>query len=357
METVDNEIKQKSIGNGTPDPGIEGDAPHQRIEGEESEKHVCLSCGMEYEGNYCPNCGQSKKVGRLSLKRVLTESLPDIYNLDNRFLRTCIDLFRRPGEMIMEYIKGNRVIYYKPISLLFVLASILIIVKHLCNIETTHEFNPSIYTLGGSMRWCEEGSMLDQIIRTIDYLYWNDAWSTIISITLLVWPLKCAFRKTEVARSLNLAEFFFIMLFLNCQSFIVKIVQIPLNFICSHWTATSGLFDDGNMDLVCMILWLWAFMQIFGTGKRRTIWNYFKAHVLMGTMIVIITVLLSVTLSVGWVLIDNESNPFTKIKNELQNNGFIHKIDSIQSDNDTIILNIGDMQIDLSNFEDEIDLD
>lgn len=140
METIDNETKQKSIGNGMPDPGIEGDAPHQRIEGEESEKHVCLSCGMEYEGNYCPNCGQSKKVGRLSLKRVLTESLPDIYNLDNRFLRTCIDLFRRPGEMIMEYIKGNRVIYYKPISLLFVLASILIIVKHLCNIETTHEF-------------------------------------------------------------------------------------------------------------------------------------------------------------------------------------------------------------------------
>ena len=209
METIDNETKQKSIGNGMPDPGIEG---------EESEKHVCLSCGMEYEGNYCPNCGQSKKVGRLSLKRVLPESLPDIYNLDNRFLRTCIDLFRRPGEMIMEYIKGHRVIYYKPLSLLFVLASILIIVKHLCNIETTHEFDPNIYNLGDRIRLCEEGSLLDKIVRTLYYMYWNDAWSTIVSITLLVWPLKRAFRKTEVARSLNLAEFFFILPELHRQT-------------------------------------------------------------------------------------------------------------------------------------------
>ena len=355
METIDNETKQKSIGNGMPDPGIEGDAPHQRIEGEESEKHVCLSCGMEYEGNYCPNCGQSKKVGRLSLKRVLTESLPDIYNLDNRFLRTCIDLFRRPGEMIMEYIKGNRVIYYKPISLLFVLASILIIVKHLCNIETTHEFDPNIYNLGDRIRWCEEGSLLDKIVRTLYYMYWNDAWSTIVSITLLVWPLKRAFRKTEVARSLNLAEFFFIMLFLNCQSFIVKILQIPLNYICSHWTVTSGLFDDGNMDVVCMILWLWAFMQIFGTGKRRTLWNYFKANVLMYTMVVLITILLSLIVSLGWSLIDRESNPFIKIKNEIENGGIIQQIDSLQQGNDTIILNIGDMTIDLS--DDDIGLD
>lgn len=325
-----------------------------RIEDGERHSHTCLSCGMEYEGNYCPNCGQSKRVGRLSLKRLLTESLPDIYNLDNRFMRTCVDLFRRPGKMIMEYIKGNRVIYYKPVSLLFVLASILIIVKHLCNIETTHEFDPNIYKLGDSAKWCEEGTMLDQIVRTIYYLYWNDAWSTIVSITLLIWPLKVAFRKTEVARSLNLAEFFFIMLFLNCQSFIIKIFQIPLNFICSHWSVTSGLFDDGNVDLVCMILWIWAFMQIFGTGKRRTVWNYFKAHVLMYTLIILVSVILSLLVSVVWVWVDKESNPFTKIKAEIENSGIHQQIDSIKAGNDSILLELGNMKIDLS--DDDVDV-
>ena len=325
-----------------------------RIEDGERHSHTCLSCGMEYEGNYCPNCGQSKRVGRLSLKRVLTESLPDIYNLDNRFMRTCVDLFRRPGKMIMEYIKGNRVIYYKPVSLLFVLASILIIVKHLCNIETTHEFDPNIYNIVDRIIRCEEGSLLDKIVRTLYYMYWNDAWSTIVSITLLIWPLKVAFRKTEVARSLNLAEFFFIMLFLNCQSFIIKIFQIPLNFICSHWSVTSGLFDDGNVDLVCMILWLWAFMQIFGTGKRRTVWNYFKAHVLMYTMIILVSVILSLLVSVVWVWVDKESNPFTKIKAEIENSGIHQQIDSIKAGSDSIVLELGNMKIDLS--DDNVDV-
>ena len=313
------------------------------LEEGKQQKHTCLSCGMEYEGNYCPNCGQSKRVGRLSLKRVLTESLPDIYNLDNRFMRTCVDLFRRPGEMIMDYINGDRVRYYKPISLLFVMASILIIVSQLCNIETTHEFDPSIYVINGNIRWCEDGSTLDKIIRTIYYLYWNEAWSTIISITLLVWPMKWAFRKTEVGKRLNLAEFFFIMLYLNCQSFIIKVLQIPLNFIFSHWALTSGLFDDGNVDLVCTILWLWALMQIFGTGKRRTLWNYIKANIIMYIVGFIIATIITIIVSVGLTLIDPQGNPFTRLSNiSFDNDTIAVKVDSITQGIDSISINVGE---------------
>ncbi len=125
--------------------------------------------------------------------------------------------------------------------------------------------------------------------------------------------------------------------FANASEFSIILMKIP-----------SGLFDDGNMDVVCMILWLWAFMQIFGTGKRRTLWNYFKANVLMYTMVVLITILLSLIVSLGWSLIDRESNPFIKIKNEIENGGIIQQIDSLKQGNDTIILNIGDMKIDLS---------
>ena len=119
-------------------------------------------------------------------------------------------------------------------------------------------------------------------------IYWNEAWSTLVSITLFAWPLKHVFRKTEVGRSLNLAECFFIMLFLNCQSLIVKILQIPLNYVCSFSEFTSGIFDDGNIDLICAILWLWSFMQIFGTSRKRTLWNYIKANILMYLLIILL---------------------------------------------------------------------
>ena len=258
---------------------------------ETPETHKCLGCGQEYQGNYCPNCGQSHRVGRLTTKRLLTETLPDILNMETQFGRTCIALFRRPGQMIMDYIRGNRVQYHKPIPMLFVLASALIVISHLCQVDTVHVFHPEIYRLNLSGRevvWCNEGSFLDTLIRLLHSIYWNEAWSTLVSITLFAWPLKHVFRKTEVGRSLNLAECFFIMLFLNCQSLIVKILQIPLNYVCSFSEFTSGIFDDGNIDLICAILWLWSFMQIFGTSRKRTLWNYIKANILMYLLIILL---------------------------------------------------------------------
>ena len=258
---------------------------------ETPETHKCLGCGKEYQGNYCPNCGQSHRVGRLTTKRLLTETLPDILNMETQFGRTCIALFRRPGQMIMDYIRGNRVQYHKPIPMLFVLASALIVISHLCQVDTVHVFHPEIYRLnllGREVVWCNEGSFLDTLIRLLHSIYWNEAWSTLVSITLFAWPLKHVFRKTEVGRSLNLAECFFIMLFLNCQSLIVKILQIPLNYVCSFSEFTSGIFDDGNIDLICAILWLWSFMQIFGTSRKRTLWNYIKAYVLMYVLIILL---------------------------------------------------------------------
>lgn len=32
------------------------------------EYHDCATCGTHYQGNYCPRCGQSAKIGRYSFK-------------------------------------------------------------------------------------------------------------------------------------------------------------------------------------------------------------------------------------------------------------------------------------------------
>ena len=297
--------------------------------------HKCLSCGQEYEGNYCPNCGQSHRVGRFTTKRLLTETIPDILNMDNQFGRTCVALFRCPGQMIMEYIRGKRVKYHKPIPLLFVLASVLIVISHICQVDTVHVFHPEIYRLNLSGRevvWCTEGSFLDTLIRLLHSIYWNEAWSTLVSITLFAWPLKHVFRKTEVGRSLNLAECFFIMLFLNCQSLIVKILQIPLNYLCSFSDFTSGIFDDGNIDLLCAVLWLWSFMQIFGTSRRRTLWNYLKAYILMYALITLFILVGSILVAVFGINWDGEQGVSTYFQQVTPTHA-----DSLMKDLDSLI--------------------
>ena len=35
------------------------------------EHRCCGTCGEEFQGNYCPRCGQSSKIGRYSFKNAL----------------------------------------------------------------------------------------------------------------------------------------------------------------------------------------------------------------------------------------------------------------------------------------------
>lgn len=263
-------------------------------------KHKCLSCGNEYEGNFCPNCGQSAKVGRLSVKRILTESLPDIYNLDNKFVRTCVDLFRRPGKMIREYIEGDRVKYAKPVSLLFVLATVYLVVAHICNIETSHPLNTdsTIHINGNDIRLIEEGSILEKIIRFLWDLYWNKAWFCLTKVTLLIIPIKFAFRKIDFAKTLNYAEYFFIMVFLMCQQMIIDTVCIPWNFVFgSHYITqyTNAFVIEDSQAVVAFIFEVWAMAQMFRITFRKCFWINIKARfiyfiffILTGILVMII---------------------------------------------------------------------
>lgn len=251
----------------------------------EISTHKCLCCGLEYEGNFCPNCGQSAKVGRLTFKRILSETLPDIYNLDNKFLRTSLDLFRRPGHMIKDYIDGNRVKYHKPISMLFVLATVYIVVANLCNIETSHPINTdyTVHVNGQDIRFIPEGSFLEKLIVIFWNLYWNKAWSTIANVTLLLIPIKFAFRKTDLGKTLNYAEYFFIMIFLMCQHMIVDTGVLLWNSIFGSELikAHTDIFEiNGSQSVICILLEVWAMTQMFKISFRKCFWLNIQARII-----------------------------------------------------------------------------
>jgi hypothetical protein len=61
------------------------------------EHHRCFTCGQEYQGNFCPHCGQSARIGRYSLRNALLLFL-DVWGVGNRgMFRTLRDLLLRPG--------------------------------------------------------------------------------------------------------------------------------------------------------------------------------------------------------------------------------------------------------------------
>ena len=99
------------------------------------EHHRCGTCGQEFQGHYCPCCGQSAKIGRYSFKNALLLFL-DVWGMGNRgMFRTLRDLILRPGYLIRDYISGMQMAYFPPFKLLFLLTALLLVVDSGVNLK------------------------------------------------------------------------------------------------------------------------------------------------------------------------------------------------------------------------------
>ena len=98
----------------------------QEIEKKTTTK--CLNCGTEFEGKFCPECGQSAETGRFTMRFIVENLIAAFTNRDGGLWFTLKNLFTRPGAMIVEILNGKRRKYFSPFPmLLFVLTIYLLI--------------------------------------------------------------------------------------------------------------------------------------------------------------------------------------------------------------------------------------
>lgn len=103
------------------------------------EKHTCASCKTEFEGNYCPRCGQAAGVGRFSFKKAILLFL-DVWGIGNRSMFRCIrDLLLRPGYMIRDYLSGMQSAYFPPFKMFFLLTALGLLVQHGLSLDIDDE--------------------------------------------------------------------------------------------------------------------------------------------------------------------------------------------------------------------------
>ena len=113
--------------------------PH-KVEPLSAEQYECANCGMQYEGNFCPRCGQSSRVGRYSFKNALLLFL-DVWGLGSRgIFRTIRDLLLRPGYLIRDYLKGMQMSYYPPFKLFFLLFALALLMDTGLNIRLENRY-------------------------------------------------------------------------------------------------------------------------------------------------------------------------------------------------------------------------
>ncbi len=88
----------------------------------------CLNCKTEFEGKYCPECGQASKTKRLNVRIMIKGVLEGFFDLQKPLYQTIIGLTIHPGRVVSEYVEGQRKKYANPIKYSLTVSALMILI-------------------------------------------------------------------------------------------------------------------------------------------------------------------------------------------------------------------------------------
>ena len=271
--------------------------PHQ-VAPLSEDHHECATCGTHYEGNYCPCCGQSAKIGRYSFKNAILLYL-DVWGLGNRgMFRSIRDLILRPGYMIRDYLRGMQMAYFPPFKMFFLLIALSLLVDSGMNIQginrekqnekETEELFSRVKpkaTLDASNDKADEkktGKLLTKeekekrfgqeferkwgkIIELIDQ---HSSAVTIVGLLIFSLPLYLLFRHSPAIPDLRLSECFVAMVYITNMIVIYDIIPSLLCF---------SVKAEIVFDMLSLLLAIIPIKQLSGYSYVSTIWRLIAA--------------------------------------------------------------------------------
>ena len=248
-----------------------------------NDKHECATCHTEYQGNYCPRCGQKAIVGRYSFKQAFLLFL-DVWGLGNRgMFRTIRDLLLRPGYMIRDYLSGMQMAYFPPFKMFFLVVALSVFVDSGFNIKglnTIKELEASMAdsitakvdsiaentdSLGSEgtinvngkkipvSEAVENFNFLRQVVKTIsDWITANETIVKFLWLLVLSWPLYRFFRHNPRIPDMRFSEFFVSMVYITNMKTIIDII--------------GGFFmpDNSTISMMAFVLCIVPLKQLTG---------------------------------------------------------------------------------------------
>src|SRR5689334_20385034 len=92
---------------------------------------TCKNCHFQYEGKFCPDCGQKADTERITYHSLAHEIPHSILHIDKGIFFTMKELFIRPAATLKEYMAGRRVKHFKPLAYVLILTAFSTFISHL----------------------------------------------------------------------------------------------------------------------------------------------------------------------------------------------------------------------------------
>lgn len=214
----------------------------------------CKNCSEHFEGNFCPNCGQSATVELLNAKNFLKEISGSVFQINRGLLFTIRELFLRPGLSIRNYLEGKRKPYFKPIAYAFTLSTIYFLFARLFGSETFINAFATGWSNGAT----------DQEIngRGVELLNWfvaNYGYTVLLLLPVFALASHLAFRKFR----LNYLEHMVLNAYITGHQALLSVLFVIL-------AAMIGEHD--YLDIASLTVTIaystWVFWQFFADASR-----------------------------------------------------------------------------------------
>ena len=283
--------------------------PHQ-VAPLSEEQHECATCGTHYEGNYCPRCGQSARIGRYSFKKAILLFL-DVWGLGNRgMFRSIRDLILRPGYMIRDYLRGMQMAYFPPFKMFFLLLALWLVVDSGLNIQFVNRDKQNeketeqIFSRLKPKVTMSEDEKVDEKKTGIlftkeekekmfnqeyerrsgevgDWIEQHSSLLVLAGLLLFSLPLYLLFRRSPAIPDLRLSECFVAMVYITDMILIYGIIPSLLCF---------SVKAEIYYDLLSLLLAIIPIKQLSGYSYFSTIWRLLAAFIPFAIMCMILLI-------------------------------------------------------------------
>jgi len=219
----------------------------------ENKTIKCLNCGTEFQGKFCPNCGQSAETKRFTIKFMFENLLTAILSNDGGVWFTFKKLFTHPDKMIVDILDGKRRSYFSPFPMLFLTLAVYVL----------------IYSLTGSNDFqldeasgVAEAEMISfnfsSIIYEINNFYYNHFTLVyILSIPIALLSVRCTFGKA-FKEKYNWGETCVALVYSCVQIFVLKCIASVIYSI----SPDAGEKAEDIIKILVLFSIAWCFKKL-----------------------------------------------------------------------------------------------
>lgn len=219
----------------------------------------CKNCTQSFEGNYCPNCGQSAEEHRINFHYFIHDVPHSVFHIDGGFFYTLRMLFSKPGVMIRQYVEGQRVKHFRPFAYVMIMTAIstlLVKVLEWARIEIIRWDNPDFIPR-------ESSNFFEHYFSIFVFIM-------IPFASVVTWLV---FHK----RPFNFWEHFLANTYISAQLNVIWVLMHLVSFL-------GALFTQGDYSVagtVFLVCFMTSFLYMYGSVFGYLMKAYYKTWILI----------------------------------------------------------------------------